>query len=143
MAKEKTSAKNTGERLKRGPWRKILIPHAANPRAPYSDPNVKVAINGYIFSIRRGTPVVVPKQVADLLANRTRITMIMKRDESDGFMRSTPVEVQDYPFQDLGPCSEDGSDTDGTPEPAKRTRTRAKLKVDASDPEGLPELATP
>lgn len=57
-------SKSTGKRLSEKPKEKVMIPSdKLNPE----DVTVTVSINGWIYQIKRGNPVMLPKPVVDLL----------------------------------------------------------------------------
>jgi hypothetical protein len=67
----------------------------------------------------------------------------MKKGE-DGFTRSTPVEVQDYPFQVLGPCTPDGKPLTSTVDSEQTTeRKRGRPAKEQATTTDLPPLASP
>jgi len=57
-------SKSTGKRLSEKPKEKVMIPSdKLNPE----DVTVTVSINGWIYQIKRGNPVMLPQPVVDLL----------------------------------------------------------------------------
>lgn len=141
------SAQDTQAKLRARPHFIVIFPNVDARSSPYASQDVFISTNGFVQSCRRGHKVALSDVVINRLQNTTRIDYVMRKGE-DGKTRSTPVEVQDYPFQVLGPCTADGKPLPGAvdsmiPRGTKKGPRASKALEDKVEPLDLPPLASP
>jgi len=139
---KQVSAQDTQAKLKKRPHFLVIFPNVDARSSPYASQDVFISTNGFVQSCRRGHKVALSDVVIDRLQNTTRMDYVMK-EGADGKTRSTPVEVQDYPFQVLGPCTPDGKPLTSTLDSEQASERKRGRPAKQPEPLDLPPLASP
>jgi len=106
---------NIGAVLKNQPQFEIIINEGSGKA---DESQAFVGVNGYAFEIRRGTPVIVPEAVVNVLKQAKQIRVRSRRDEYGRDIQER-YEVLTWPFQVLRSVSVEEAN-------AKRAEQRAK-----------------